>query len=178
MVGAGGHPQHHDKMDVGLMCRWFLHRGVAAWLRAAIFMMQMCSCIRFSIAGCRRTMMMRGRGSLTGSRVAGCCGAAIVADMMAQISKIVRPYEWGGSEFLIASWIDNLYAAGASAASACHRLIACANYLRSEWRLEFKPSSMRIIGSSRSAQDCSCGKFSVAIPLSCHRSIGWPLRQC
>ena len=82
----------YDRIEVGLVCRWLLYKGVEGWLRAAVFMLQMCSQIRFSIAGVRNNLMQRGRGSLTGSRAAGCCGAAIIADILEQVSKVVRPY--------------------------------------------------------------------------------------
>ena len=89
-------------------------------------------------------MMQRGCGSLTGSRVAGCCGLAIVVGVMEQLTKVVRPYEIGGCEFRIAAWVDNFYAAGVSGVAAWQLLILSEGLLRSRWRLDFKLSSKSV----------------------------------
>ena len=88
--------QYYDRIEVGMVCRWLLHRGVSGWLRAAVFMLQMCCQVNVRVAGAVAGLMRRGRGSLTGSRVAGMCGMAIMMDVCEQLHRIARPNEVDG----------------------------------------------------------------------------------
>ena len=71
---------------------------------------------------------------------------------------------WMECQLLLASWIDNMYAAGSCTIDACDRLLKCEVLLSSCWQLDVKPSSMKIVSSSRAAQNVGSGRFSWASP--------------
>ena len=101
---------------------------------------------------------------MTGSRVAGLCGHAVVLDVMRQCSQLVQLFVFSGHVFQISSWIDNLYALGSSSSDACSRLESFEEVLRARWRLEFKASSQKVCCARRADRNLSCRAFVWQLP--------------
>ena len=128
----------YDKIDLLLLSRWLLFHACPGWLVAAVLVMQLGCMIQFRFGEEVAALRQRCRGSLTGSRIAGICGQAIMRDVMRQCSRLSVPYSLGGKSFGIAVWVDNMYAIGASARLACERLQVCESILRMGMEARFK----------------------------------------
>ena len=97
-------------------------------------------------------------GSLTGTRVAGVIGKAVVAYALIEAvrSPAVVPYRVGEGRLFFSAWIDNLYFCRTSAQQATQNLDVLEEILSRTWRLRFKPSSL-ITTSACSQVDAGWG---------------------
>ena len=86
-------------------------------------------------------------GGITGSRIAGAEGVAIVADVIHARAHVWRPlgFRLGASCLTIATWIDNIFSFGDSGFSSTRILDDFAEYLFRRFKLEIKPSSREVL---------------------------------
>ena len=156
----------YDRVDVTLIVKWLIWKRCPPWLRCAVLVLQMCSGIEFAHLDASLRLRPRARGTLTGSRVAGVCGQLVVRDVLAQVEKVVRPYELLSHHFQLATWVDNIYSLGGNPGEACQRLEVFGRYLAERWRLDIKPSSMIVYSDKKRYKGKDFGEYSWASPFT------------
>ena len=110
-------------------------------------LVQMCPLVYLRVLGCELSVSHRTLGGITGSRVAGAEGVAIVADVIHARAHVWRPlgFRTESGCITLATWIDNIFAFGASGFSSTSILDDFADYVYERFRLEIKPSSREVL---------------------------------
>ena len=123
-------------------------RGIPASLLAAIILVQMCPLVTLTVLGVSIAVPWRNKGALTGSRVAGALGHALIYDSLDSCSAALLRKGWiiGRRVFCLAIWIDNCYAFSSSRLGAIEMLEILENCIFRKWQLKFKPSSLSYLG--------------------------------
>ena len=82
-------------------------------------------------------------GCLTGSRVAGSLGRALVIDVVSKVSCEYRcvPLCVAKTPMFFATWVDNIYCLGPTGRAAVVSMLRFQEELARSWRLEFKDGS-------------------------------------
>ena len=123
--------------------------GCPAWLVGGVTAFQLAVSLQFAVGDTITALPQRCMGSLTGSRVAGGLGRAIVTHYLREVlrSSRLRPYDAGGEALSFACWVDNVYAAGSSSDAAVANLMLFQDVLLRDWCLQFKDDSKTFISA-------------------------------
>ena len=109
--------------------------------------MQLLPVIEFSTSNLVLPLRPRVKGSLTGTRVAGMIGKAIVVHAVTKASRDISmlPFPPAGSLLKFAVWVDNVYSMSESVQGAVSNLKVLERVLVNGWRLQLKPDSKLVI---------------------------------
>ena len=111
--------------------------------------MQLLPTIEFASSCLVLPLKPRTKGSLTGTRVAGVIGSAIVRHAIAKACNdpALLPFPANGIMLKFAVWVDNIYALSQSVQGAAANLRILERILRNDWRLSYKDDSKLVIGA-------------------------------
>ena len=150
-IAVGDVANYHDSLTFGVMLRSLLHRGVSqAWARAAVRIMRL-PVVFLQIGAFMTGAMTRGRGALTGNRLAALFGRTIMEDVM----EYARP-ELTNRAFAITpddrllpqAWSDNMVAYCANMRDAFAVLRILKDALWNVARCLFKDGSLAVVYAS------------------------------
>ena len=147
-VASSDIEKYYDNIPSLDVCVMLKSRGIPASLLAAIILVQMCPLVTLTVLGVSVAVPWRNKGALTGSRVAGALGHALIYDSLDSCSAALLRKGWviGRRVFCLAIWIDNCYAFSSSRLGAIEMLEILENCIFRKWQLKFKPSSLSYLG--------------------------------
>ena len=154
-VAQGDIRSYYDNVHLLRVAQWMRREGCGHALLAAALRHQLLPTITVVFACGRGIIPHRGRGSLTGSRVAGAMARCPVAQTFEACS--LRCKRWAfvdahtGSHLQGMSYVDNLFAAGSSSANSIAIIREWARHLRTTWDLHLKRSSLEVLPARGSA---------------------------
>ena len=105
--------------------------GCSPIVAVASLVLQMCPTVHIRVLGNLVPVLFRTLGGLTGSRIAGAAGTAVIANVVHERARFWRPdgFFFGSECITIATWIDNIFAYGPSSLSVARILDDFAGYL-------------------------------------------------
>ena len=126
---------------------WLHARGLPKQWCAALLRFQMLPVIELSVASLQLDIHSRFRGSLTGSRSAGAAARIPVECAVIECARRSghKGFLIGGVNLTFATYVDNIFSAGDTAANAVKLLDGVAEYLKSQWSLDIKGSSREVM---------------------------------
>ena len=133
----------YDSISLLRVARWLVNNGAPHALAACVLRQQLLPQVVLNAGGVAVPIRNRSTGSLTGSRVAGAMGRVPVESTIRD-----RHFAWkrhgfkaGTHTLTVATYVDNIYSAGASLHDAIAILEDFEAHLQTHWGLRIKPSS-------------------------------------
>ena len=138
---------YYDSLSPLLVARWLIQRGVPEVLCIAFLRVHVLPQIRITFDKEQFFLKTRTCGLLTGTRTANVAAKIPVGDACQLLAPALRElgYQTPAGVHAVASWVDNISSLAGSAADACQILDSIRDVLKSDWALDFKPSSMEIL---------------------------------
>ena len=137
----------YDAIPCLTVVQTLLSSGCDAKLALALIVLQLCPKVTLRVLDCSMPINFRTVGTITGSRVAGCAGLSIIANVIHERAHRWRPlgFQLGPVCLTVATWIDNIFAYGPSALSTTAILDDFARALWDKFRLDIKASSREVM---------------------------------
>ena len=146
--------KYFDSLPILRILRWLIAQGADPALVGAIGRHQLLTLVVIHVRGAVAAIHNRSSGGLTGSFLALLLARIPMESSLYELQSSLEPCGFPvlGTKLLVATYIDNVYAASKFTSDACLNIELFFRHLQDCWGLEVKPGS-KVVMATRGASD-------------------------